>query len=186
MPELVGCGRRPGRRNSIWHAQSIVLLAQPALAQEQQPAPTGQDLAFAKEAAKGGLKEVRFGELAQQQPGAPEVAEFGQLMVQDHSEANQQLRQIAEQKGIELPQELPEDARQQFQQLEQLSGEPFDQAYMQEMVRDHQKDIEAFEKEAQAGQHKELKSFAEETLPTLREHLDLAQQVQSEVGRGGG
>jgi putative membrane protein len=177
---------------------AMVLLAQPALAQEQQPAPTQQDLEFAKEAAEGGLKEVQFGRLAQQHARSPQVANFGRRMVQDHGKANARLKEIAEQKGIELPQELPEDVQQQYEELQTLAGESsaeagqeagpaqFDQMYMQEMVKDHQEDIAAFEKEAQSGEHKELKTFAEETLPTLREHLELAQQVQSEVGGDGG
>ena len=174
----------------------IGLLALPAPAQEQQPALAQQDQDFAQEAAAGGLKEVQLGRLAQQRARSPQVADFGRRMVQDHSKANDQLKQIAQQKGFELPQELPEDVQQQYQELQRLASEgpagggqeggpaQFDRVYMEEMVKDHQKDIEAFETEAQSGQHGDLKSFAEETLPTLREHLELARQVQSQVAGG--
>jgi predicted outer membrane protein len=70
-----------------------------------------QDLEFARKAAEGGLMEVQFGELAQEQAKDEQVVQFGERMVQDHGEANEKLKAIAEQKGIQLPQELPEDAQ---------------------------------------------------------------------------
>jgi putative membrane protein len=166
----------------------VGFLACPALvpAQAGEAELAAQDLAFAKKAAEGGLMEVQLGELAQQQAKGEQVVEFGQRMVQDHGQANEKLRAIAEEKGIQLPQELPEDAQQKYEELQQLSDAEFDQAYMDEMVKDHEKDIELFEQQADAGQDPDLRAFAEETLPTLREHLELAKEVQSQVTAGGG
>jgi putative membrane protein len=158
------------------------LLAQPALAQsqettQQRPAQEVQhdlaqeDLEFATKAAQGGIKEVRLGELAQQQAATPEVQQFGQRMVQDHGQANEQLMQIAESKGIELPKEMPQEAQQLRDELQQKSGQEFDQAYMDEMVSNHQEDVEAFQQYVEAGQDPDLKSFAEQTLPLLEQHL---------------
>ena len=142
----------------------IGLMAQPALAQsqdmaqQQQPAQAGQqqlaqeDIEFATKAAEGGLKEVRFGALAQQQAASEEVKQFGQRMVEDHGQANEQLMQIAQDKGIELPQEMPEDAQQKYDELQQKSGKEFDQAYMDEMVSDHEEDVEAFQQYVETGQ----------------------------------
>jgi putative membrane protein len=172
---------------------AIGLLAQPALAQnqdttgQQQLAQAGQqqlaeaDMEFATDAAEGGLKEVQLGELAQQQAESAEVQQFGQRMVEDHGKANDQLMQIAQQKGIELPQELPEDAQQLYEELQQKSGAEFDRAYMDEMVSDHEEDVETFEEYAQTGQDPDLTSFAEQTLPVLQEHLELAQQTQKQI-----
>ena len=158
-------------------AAILGFMAQPALAQ----AVPQQDQEFAQEAAEGGLMEVQLGQLAQQQAKDEQVAEFGQRMVQDHGQANKKLIAIAEQKAIQLPQELPHDAQQKFDEMQQLSGAEFDQAYMDEMVKDHEKDIAAFEQQAQAGQDPELRAFAEEALPTLREHLELAKEIQSQI-----
>jgi putative membrane protein len=174
---------------------AIGLMAQPALAQQQDttgqqqpPAQAGEqqqlaqeDMEFARKAAEGGLKEVRLGELAQQQAESEEVQQFGQRMVEDHGQANEQLKQIAEQKGIELPRELPDDAQQLHDELQQKSGAEFDQAYMDEMVSDHEEDVEAFEDYVESAQDPDLRNFAEQTLPTLREHLELARQTQEQV-----
>ncbi len=171
---------------------AIGLMTAPALAQnqdvaEQQLAQAGQqqlaqeDIEFATDAAEGGLKEVQLGELAQQQAESEEVQQFGQRMVEDHGKANEQLKQIAQQKGIELPQELSEDAQQLYDELEQKSGREFDQAYMDEMVSDHEEDVETFQEYAESGQDPDLTSFAEETLPVLEEHLELAKQTQKQI-----
>ena len=173
---------------------AIGLLAPPALAQsqdtttqQQQPGQAGQqqlaqeDMEFATKAAEGGLKEVQLGELAQQQAESAEVQQFGQRMVEDHGMANEQLMQIAQQKGIQLPQELPEDAQQLYEELQQKSGQEFDQAYMDEMVSDHEEDVETFRQYTESGQDPELISFAEQTLPVLQQHLELAQQTREQV-----
>jgi putative membrane protein len=180
-------------------AALIGLMAQPALAQDQattqqkpvapatQPvAPATQQLAqedmeFATKAAQGGLKEVKLGELAQQQAARDEVKEFGQQMVDDHGKANDQLKQIAQNKGIELPQQLSDKDQQKYAELQQKSGNEFDQAYTDEMVSDHEKAIADFQQYVDQGKDPDLTSFAGQTLPTLKDHLRLVQQTQEQV-----
>jgi putative membrane protein len=140
-----------------------------------------QDLQFAQDAAMGGLKEVTLGGLAQQRAEDDQVVQFGQRMVQDHGQANERLMAIAEEKGIQLPQQLPQDVQQTYQELQQLSDAEFDRAYMDEMVTDHEEDVQAFERQAQSGQDPDLRAFAQETLPTLHEHLELAEQIRAQV-----
>jgi hypothetical protein len=50
------------------------------------------------------------------------------------------------------------------------------------MVRDHRADINAFEKEQDNGRIHDLTSWATITLPTLRDHLRLAEAAQRVVG----
>jgi putative membrane protein len=182
-------------------AALIGLMAQPALAQNQDPTqqqtqqPAAQatqqqlaqeDMEFANEAAEGGLKEVKFGQLAQQQAASEQVKQFGQRMIEDHGKANDQLKQIAQDKGIQLPQQLPEDAQQKYDELKQKSGEEFDQAYMEDMVSDHEKDVDHFQQYVDSGQDPDLTNFAEKTLPVLKDHLQLAQQTQQQVTAAAG
>jgi putative membrane protein len=172
-------------------AALIGLMAQPALAQDQATtkppaAPATQqlgmeDLEFATKAAQGGLKEVKFGELAQQQAARDVVKQFGQRMVDDHGKANDQLKQIAQNKGVELPQQLSDEDQEKYAELQQKSGAEFDQAYTDEMVSDHEKDIAEFQQYVDQGKDPDLTSFAGQTLPTLKEHLQLAQQAAEQV-----
>lgn len=110
-----------------------------------------------------------------------QVRQFGQRMVDDHSRANQQLQQIAASNGIPLPSGPDRKHHVKAQELQSLSGARFDRAYMHDMVEDHRKDIALFEKEAKRGRNADLRQFAEHTLPTLREHYDLAKRTEASL-----
>src|SRR5690606_11167247 len=103
-----------------------------------------------------------------------EVKEFAQRMIDDHTQANQNLMELAEQKDIEVPEEPGAAHEQMMQHLQELSGEEFDQAYMEEQVLDHEAAVTLFEKESQQGQDEDLMSFAAETLPILQDHFESA------------
>lgn len=151
----------------------------------QRPTTTaqlaGSEQAFVKEAATGGLMEVELGRLATEKASSPEVKQFGQRMVDDHGKANQELSTIAQQKNVQVPTELTGKAKADYDRLSKLSGEQFDRAYMQMMVRDHRKDVSDFRKQSTGAKDPDLKSFASQTLPTLEEHLKLAEQTQSSL-----
>ena len=135
------------------------------------------DTTFVKKAASGGLAEVELGQLAVQKASSEEVKKFGQRMVDDHGKANEQLKQVAAEKHIELPQNLDAKDKATKARLEKLSGEQFDKAYMKDMVKDHQKDIAEFNRASKMAKDPAVKSFAEQTLPTLREHLKEAEKI---------
>jgi putative membrane protein len=136
---------------------------------------------FAKKAAVGGMAEVELGRLATEKASSARVKEFGQRMVDDHSKANDQLKQVASAEGIELPSEIDAKTKATIDKLSKLSGAEFDKAYMADMVKDHEHDVAEF---AKAAKHSDspVGSFAEKTLPTLRDHLKMAQDVEKEVG----
>lgn len=136
-----------------------------------------QDQHFLHEAATGGMMEVELGRLAAERAASAEVKAFGQRMVTDHGKANQQLMQIATSKGITLPKALPAEKQRERDLFARLSGAEFDRMYMDHMVKDHKKDVSEFEKQAEKGTDTALRSFAQQTLPTLREHLTLAQSL---------
>ncbi|MCU1306411.1 MAG: outer membrane protein [Acidobacteriaceae bacterium] len=139
------------------------------------------DHEFVMNAAKGGKAEVELGNLASQNASNPAVKQFGQRMVSDHTQANNRLQQIAQQKGMSLPDDLPDDAKQLKDRLTQEKGVQFDRTYMQNMVQDHQKDVAEFQQEADQGQDPDIKNFAATTLPVLKQHLLLAQSDLSKI-----
>ncbi|BAZ48018.1 outer membrane protein [Nostoc sp. NIES-4103] len=159
----------------------------PSVSPTVSPTTPGQnnlsssDRQFINEAAQGGLAEVQLGQLASQRAGNNAVKEFGQRMVTDHTQVNNQLKQLATQKGVTLPTTLDSKNQQLKQRLSRLSGANFDREYMNQMVQDHQKDVSAFQTEAQQGQDPDVKAFAAQALPTLQEHL---QQARSIVNAG--
>lgn len=138
---------------------------------------SASDQHFIKKAAQGGMAEVELGKLATEKGSSDDVKKFGQRMVDDHSKANDQLKQIAGNKGVSLPTDL--DAKDQAlkDRLSKLDGEQFDRAYMKNMVRDHTKDVAEFRKESTSSKDNDLKSFASQTLPTLEDHLKQAKSI---------
>lgn len=146
------------------------------------------DASFVKEAARGGLAEVELGQLAAQKASKEEVKKFGQRMVDDHTKANDQLKEVAAQEHIDLPTQIDAKDKAEKARLEKLSGAQFDKAYMDYMVKDHQADVQHFTWESKSGKTPAVKSFAEQTLPTLRDHLKEAEKIagSGKVAKTGG
>jgi len=171
------------RATFIAFAAAGLLALVPAFAQTQGTAPANQDEKFLHDAAAGGMMEVELGRLAVERAESADVKAFGQRMVTDHGKANQQLTQIATSKGMTLPRALPADMQQERDRLARLSGAEFDRMYVQHMIKDHRKDVAEFEKQAEKGTDPALRSFAQQTLPTLREHLTLAEGLAGKNAR---
>jgi len=176
----------------------LAVAAAPAFAQTPpgQARPTGQtagqttdkmaaDQKFIHEAAVGGMAEVELGKLAQQNGSSAEVKSFGQRMVDDHSKANDELKTLAQSKNVTLPTELDAKHKALHDRLAKLQGAQFDRAYMQAMVQDHKKDVSEFRRESTSAKDPDVKSFASKTLPTLEEHLKLAESTDKAVGTSG-
>jgi putative membrane protein len=97
-------------------------------------------------------------------------------MVDDHTKANQQLQQIAQAHGVQLPTGLDRKHERELKKLsdDKLVGPDFDRAYMSRMVSDHRKDVSEFRKRAKAKEQNDVTRFAAATLPVLVSHLDAA------------
>src|SRR4051794_14885166 len=166
---------------------AAILFLSGVAAQDQGAATkgaSGADQRFVMEAAQGGMTEVELGQLAAQKAASDDVKKFGQRMVDDHTKANDQLKQVASQKSITLPTDIGAKNKAVKDHLEKLSGAAFDKAYMTHMVQDHKKDVAEFQKEASSGKDADIKNFASQTLPTLQEHLRMAQETHSKVSGG--
>ena len=105
---------------------------------------------------------------------------FGQKMVADHLQANQELQAIAKQQNLTLPTNPDSASTSMEQRLQSSSGSAFDTAYTKDMVQDHQQDVADFQQEASSGQDPALKAFAQKYLPVLQQHLQMAQQLSGE------
>ncbi len=138
---------------------------------------TSQDHDFIMDAAMGGMMEVELGRVAAEKGMSDAVKQFGQRMVDDHSKANSELMSLASSKGMTLPTELDAKHREQVTKFSAMSGAELDREYTKMMVSDHRKDVSEFEKESTRGTDADLKAFASKTLPTLQEHLKMAEAL---------
>lgn len=130
-----------------------------------------QDKKFADGAARGGLMEVMMGQLAATNASNKSVKALGEMMVKDHSKANEELKKWASATGYTLPTTLDTEKQKKYDDLKAKKDVEFDHMYADLMVSDHKKDIAEFKKEAADGKETSLKSFASKTLPTLEHHL---------------
>jgi putative membrane protein len=146
--------------------------------------PAMGDAHFAKEAAQGGMAEVKLGQLAQEKGANDSVKSFGKRMVDDHSKAGDKLKEVTLRENITLPTDTSAKDQATYDRLSKLNGAAFDRAYARDMVKDHETDVAAFQKEANTGRDDSLKGFASETLPTLQDHLKQAKEMMKSVGGG--
>jgi putative membrane protein len=139
------------------------------------------DRKFIEEAAKGGLAEVELGKLAQQKATHDQVRQFGARMVEDHGGSHNELKQLAQIKGMSVPAAPDRSHAREIDRLDKLSGAEFDRQYMAHMLSDHRKDVSQFKKASEAAKDSDVKAFADKTLLTLQEHLKLARSINDSV-----
>src|SRR4051812_37297521 len=131
---------------------------------------------FVSKAAQDGMTEVELGKVALDKSKDPKVREFAQRMVTDHGKANNELASIAKQKGIDPPKKLDTEHQDMVKKLKSQSGEAFDLEYSSHMNMDHDKAIELFEATTKSSDA-DLAGFAKKTLPTLKEHKQMASKL---------
>jgi putative membrane protein len=166
-------------------AFTVALLALSALTFAEDKAQTleKKDQKFITGAASGGMLEVELGKLAADKASSDDVKKFAQHMVTDHSKANDELKTLAQNKGVTLPAEMMPRHKKDLERLSKLEGAAFDKAYMSAMVKDHEEDVNQFKEAARNAADADLKAFAEKTVPTLQDHLKMAKETHKAARR---
>ncbi|WP_414472555.1 DUF4142 domain-containing protein [Microvirga sp. M2] len=136
------------------------------------------DHAFLTKAIEGNLAEVAVGKLAQEKGNSDGVKNFGHQLETDHSAANQKAMSVANTLKMTPPTEPTKAQRETYQKLSKLSGAAFDREFVKDMVTDHKKDVAEYEREAKR-QNDPVASYANETLPTLKNHLQTAESLST-------
>jgi putative membrane protein len=145
-------------------------------------AGSSSDTSFYKNLAQGGMSEVDLGKLAGEKSTDPKVKSFAEMMVKDHSSANQKLESLASSKHIELPKTLDASHEATKAKLKVLTGNSFDKSYVEGQLKDHEKTVRLLETEISSGQDADAKAFAESVLPTVKQHLQAVRELASEEG----
>jgi putative membrane protein len=140
-----------------------------------------KDEAFVRVAARGGLAEIKLGKLAMDQGSNEGVKAFGTRMVAEHTKAGDELKEAAKEENIGLPTDLSAKDQTTHDRLSKLSGADFDQAYAQDMVKDHQQDLRDFQREANHGNDDVIRGFASATVPMIQQRLDQAKEMLKAV-----
>ena len=171
----------PGSGTSMTGGQSAPA-AQPGTGTRNNPAK-GEKLArgdrqFIEDAANSGMYEVQVGQLASAKATDPNVRSFASMLVDQHTAANNELVQIANARGVELPAAPKRALRRDIDKLGKKNGDEFDRDFVRNVgIKAHEKDIKMFEKASKHVKDAQLKAFADKTLPVLREHLAAAEKL---------
>ena len=131
---------------------------------------------FVKKAALGGMTEVALSRAAATQSQDPKVRKFANQMVADHGRANKELAGVAKRKGLNVPASLDAEHQAVVQRINSKSGSEFDSAYSKQMMSDHEKTVALFEGATNSADP-DLAAFAKQTLPTLKEHKQMANEL---------
>lgn len=129
------------------------------------------DATFVKEAAIGGLFEVKAGKLASENALDADIKKFGDMMAADHGKAADELKELAAKKGWAFPTELDAKHQKKLEKFAALKGADFDKAYVAEMKSDHKKDFDSFKHIAEKGTDTDLRAWASKTLGVVEGHL---------------
>lgn len=156
--------------------------AMPSGTQAKQEVDRG-DRKFMLNAAHDNAKEIALGKMAQQKAQHPLVKQLAETIVKDHTEAGEKLEPIAASMGVDLSEAIAEGQKEDADDFQKLSGVEFDRQYVEEMIDDHEDDVEEFEEAAQNAKNPELKAWAAEVAPKLRNHLQLAKAADNALGQ---
>lgn len=143
---------------------------------------TGGDLAFMNDAAPGGMAEVELGKLALTKSQNTDVKSFARKMIDDHTNAGDELKQLAALKKVTLPMDVLPVHKQLMEKLSKLGGADFDREYVAAMVAAHEKDIAAFDNVSKTAADADVKTFATKTLPTLKMHMEMIKGIAGKLG----
>jgi putative membrane protein len=138
---------------------------------------TGEDRKYFQDMAQANMAEVQTGKLAQQKAQSEEVKEFARHMVEDHGKLLQESRAMAKAKGVALPKDLKKEHQSAMKELKSASGEAFDRAYMEQMVKDHEKTLKLLQEVQKNAKDPALRQAAEKAAPEVEKHLDKAKEI---------
>ena len=154
-----------------------ILLHAPSAMATEKDTLNATDVSFIKHAAADDMAEVKLGELGAKKAERPEVKTYAAMIVTDHTKSNADLAKLAAAKGVELSAVIEPDKATVFQKLEQSSGAEFDSKFLAEMVSDHKMCVSNFEKASNEATDSDVKAFASGLLPTLKAHLEKANEL---------
>jgi putative membrane protein len=179
--EIVMRNSRMARSKMVWMAcvgTAMCSAAALSVAGDKEKMTDAKNITsqtFVKKAGMANMAEVETSKLAMTKAQSPEVRKFADQMVKDHTKASSELMTLAKNKNLDVPKEVDAEHKAAMDALKAKSGADFDQAFMAQMKKDHDKAVSLFQSASSAsGVDKDLQAFAQKTLPTLEHHQHMA------------
>lgn len=159
-------------------AAAALTLAHVAIAAD----PSHKDKQYLSKTAQGLISEVAMGEMAQKNAADERVKQFGKRMVDDHGKELADLKRLASQKKVTLPDAMDHGQKKEFDKLSKLSGKDFDKEYVKYEAKDHKEDVEDQGKEMKSTSDPDLKKFASASYDTVSRHKESIDELHRALG----
>jgi putative membrane protein len=162
-------------------AVALLTLALPAMVVAQgspSAAPSAETEKFVHTAANANAFEIQSSQIALQKTADEQVKDFANLMIKDHTRIGEEFKSIAQRQNLQLPKGFDSKSQSLLKRLQSESGTRFDRTYAPMMLKGHQQAVKLFRSYAQNGDDQQLKQWAQQTLPTLQEHLRRAEAIE--------
>lgn len=166
-------------------AVALLTLALPAMAVAQgshssdpPAAPSAETEKFVHTAADANTFEIQSSQIALQKTTNEQIKDFADMMIKDHTRIGDELESIAQKQNLQLPKGLDSTSRSSLKRLQSESGTRFGRTYARMMLKGHQQAVKLFRSYAQNGNDQQLKEWAQQTSPTLQEHLRRAEAME--------
>ena len=194
----VGCALACAQLGPVLHAQDEATKEQASKPQPTDPTASKQgelnqaspggtvkltsaEVAFVKEAGAGNAAEVKMAELALKNADSQQVKDFAQMMIKNHTQANEDLAVVAKNHNITFPPDAPEKEKELGKKMLDVKGAAFDKAYVKHAVKDHTKDVAAYKKAAGEIKDEKLVEYVQKTTPIVEAHLDAAKKLEASM-----
>jgi putative membrane protein len=139
------------------------------------------EVTFMKKAAASDMTEIETSRVALTKATRPEIKQFAQQMIDDHTKLSAQMQQLAQARGMQLPPRDP-SVEAMVSKLNGLSGAKFDQEYVKGQVAGHRDASKLFHAEGTAARDPQLKQLVAQATPIIDQHLQHAEQLGAAVG----
>jgi putative membrane protein len=159
---------------------SVALAA--GIAQAQAPTTSSArtalgpvDTYFVTQTSLGTPFQVDSGRLAVAKGGTQDIRAYADLMVSSHLAVNDALVTVLERKAPVPPPTLLEAAyATTMSTLEDEAGRTFDRDYVRGQINYQHANADLYRYEIDHGSDPDLKQFAQQTLPKIQDHLEMA------------
>ncbi len=168
---------------------------------------SNSDKNFLSDQLSDGMAEIELAKVARDHAASADVKQFAQMMIEDHTKAGDQLKEIVASNSIPVDTKIDDKRKDLMEKLSKLNGSDFDKEYMSAMVDDHQdavRDLRSRVDENRSvtdrltGKNPEnpaavkseqsdnrvtmsINDWAANTLPTVERHLDRAKEIKDSV-----
>jgi putative membrane protein len=149
--------------------------SQPTIATDQETTD------FLVKAANGGMTEVKAAEIASTKSTNKAITDFAAMMKTDHGAANNEVIALAQKRNVTLPTSVGDDKQKELDDMAKMNGKDFDKDYVKAMVKGHEETVDMFKKASDKVKDSEVKTFIDNTLPTLQKHLDAIKKIQKNL-----